>query len=110
MDTSLEARRCVPHATANLTGPETPTALARASCARCGAPLPRTRSGRVKGGIRFCREACRLADVRDRRAKARGELVDALAAIRLQLEKAEAALATLGLMAADQRHGGSRGR
>ena len=75
-----------------------PTDRARASCARCGAALPLTKAGIVKAGIRFCREACRLAAVRDRRAAARAELAEALHQIREQLDKAEDALAVLGLL------------
>src|ERR1700730_636333 len=68
-----------------------------AACARCGAALPRTKAGTVKTGIRFCREGCRLADVRGRRAAARAELEQALHQIRQQLDQAEDALAVLGL-------------
>ena len=69
-----------------------------------------TKMGRVKAGTRFCQEACRLADVRNRRAKARRNLMDALAAIRMHLQTAEDALAILGLLPVKQRHGGYRGR
>ena len=105
-----DAQKCVPHAPKDLTGPEVSNAPARAACARCGAPLPRTKAGRVKAGIRFCREACRLADVRERRTAARAELARALHQIREQLDRAEDALAILGLMPAEQRHGGPGGR
>jgi len=74
-----------------------PIAPAHASCARCGARLATTKAGAVKRGIRFCREACRLDDVRERRAAARAELAKALHQIREQLDRTEDALAILGL-------------
>jgi hypothetical protein len=88
----------VQHAARAETAAAAPTASPNASCARCGAPLPRTKSGSIKAGIRFCREACRLADVRNRRAAARASLAQALQQLRIQLDRAEDALATLGLL------------
>src|SRR5260370_15317695 len=105
-----DAQRCVPHAPTDPTGPEAFTAPARASCARCGAPLPRTKSGTVKRTTRFCQPACRLRELRERRTAARIELAKALNEIRIQLDRAEDALAILGLLPVEQRHGESRRR
>lgn len=109
-DGVLRRQQPVPHAPVPPPRSEPPLGHAGASCARCRAPLPRTKSGKVKAGIRFCREACRLADVRARRAAARTELAKAFYEIRIQLDHAEDALAILGLLPVEQRHGGSRGR
>ena len=97
-ETVLRGRQRVPHAPVLPPRSEPLLVPADASCARCGARLARTKAGTVKTGIRFCREACRIAAVRDRRAAARAELAKALHQIREQLDKAEDALAILGLL------------
>jgi hypothetical protein len=78
-----EGQRCVRHTTNGSPVPaQGPQITLSGSCARCGAPLARTKAGTVKRTPRFCQPACRLRELRDRRAKARRDLVDALTAIR----------------------------
>ena len=109
-DSATGSQRCVRHAAEGSSVPAEPSTPPSPSCARCGASLPRTKTGAVKRTTRFCSNDCRLRELRDRRAAARAELAKALHEIRIQLGKAEAALATLGLLPAEQRHEGSRGR
>ena len=47
--------------------------------------------------MRFCRQSCKQADLRDRRAQARVDLVDALAELRGVEARVETALRILGL-------------
>ncbi|SRR5260370_41740932 len=67
-----------------------------AACARCRGPLPRTRMGRVKTGVRFCSQACRLATVRERRKAARTGLAAGMLELRRQLDQVLDALETMG--------------
>jgi endogenous inhibitor of DNA gyrase (YacG/DUF329 family) len=67
-----------------------------ATCARCGRSMPVTRAGTVKTGTRFCTARCRTADVRDRRAAARADLLDALDDLRALENRMRAVLAVMG--------------
>lgn len=66
-------------------------------CARCGGPLSLTLDRRPRAGIRYCTAACRFADVRERRAAARADLIAALADLRAAEARVESALRVLGL-------------
>lgn len=83
-------------------------AAASASCARCGGPVPTGRQGRPRPTTRYCSPACRLADVRDRRAEARGELLAALRQLGEVASRIEAALRILGLNPTHPRPRGTR--
>jgi predicted nucleic acid-binding Zn ribbon protein len=73
-----------------------------ASCARCGASVaPRL-------GARFCSAGCRKAEVRDRRAVARADLLIALAGLRDAIGQVEAALQVMGFNPSHPRHPRSR--
>lgn len=88
----------VRHALLVLSGSDRPTRSALTSCARCGAPLPCTRRGLIKRGVRFCSTPCRLAAVRCNRADARKRLVEASRQLASIQERVEGALAVLGLL------------
>jgi hypothetical protein len=73
-------------------------ALERASCPRCGDPVPvATPSGRPRRGARFCSATCRLSAVADRRAAARADLLDALTQLAEVEGRIQRALSVLGL-------------
>jgi hypothetical protein len=74
-----------------------PPAPPDASCARCGGPLPARSSGRPARGARYCSRTCRFADVRERRAAARSDLLAALDQLAEVARRVENALRTLGL-------------
>ncbi len=74
-----------------------PSSLPVASCATCSAPLPRSRRGTPRPGVRFCSARCRFAEVRDRRAAARADLLAALGQLAEVTRRVESALRTLGL-------------
>lgn len=44
------------------------------SCARCGAPIPPTRSGAPRRDARYCGPPCRAAATREARAAARDDI------------------------------------
>jgi hypothetical protein len=69
---------------------------ASGACARCGRPMPVTRAGKVKLGVRYCSAPCRTDDVRDRRATARADLLRALDDLRALESRIRAALAVMG--------------
>jgi hypothetical protein len=69
----------------------TPLPPSNASCARCGAPAANRR------GARYCSPACRFADVRERRAAARSDLLAALDQLTEVTHRVENALRVLGL-------------
>ncbi|SRR5258708_7061910 len=94
----LEAGARVQHALAPALRPEPSPALAHGSCARCDAALPKTKTGKLKRGIRFCSDACRLANVRERRAAARVELQRAAVELRELARRIGQSLSTLGLL------------
>lgn len=89
--------RCMPHASnrpAPTFGFPTPSPV---PCVRCSRPVPVTRAGRVKTGTRYCSARCRTSDVRDHRAEARMDLLEALVELRAVEVRVEEALAVLGL-------------
>ena len=53
--------------------------------------------GRVRANGRFCSSHCREADVRDRRARAREDLLDALDQIEVLQRRVRRALKTRGI-------------
>lgn len=91
--------------------PPPPPGAAERSCARCGGPLPIGPDGLPRPLTRYCSAGCRQAAVRERRATARADQIDALGllqdgaaqilrgATQLQdaAERIERALRTLGL-------------
>jgi hypothetical protein len=50
----------------------------RASCARCGAPIPLTPRGVPRRDARYCSPACRAAVSREARAAARDDIATAM--------------------------------
>ena len=72
-----------------------------------GRPIPVTRAGRVKRGARYCSARCRTSEVRDRRARARMDLLQALADLRALEGRIRTALAIMGHT--DRRCGGAAG-
>lgn len=64
-----------------------------ATCARCGRPLPAP----PRAATRFCAAACRYAAVRERRAAARADLLQALHQVQDAAARIERALRALGL-------------
>jgi hypothetical protein len=83
--------------------PDTPGATtlhfppAAASCAACGGSLPAGRRGGPRPKTRYCSAACRCADVRERRAAARSDLLVALGQLAEVTRRVESALRVLGL-------------
>jgi hypothetical protein len=58
--------------------------------------MPVTRAGKVKQGTRYCSARCRTSDVRERRVRARADLLVALAELRDLEGRIRAALVTMG--------------
>lgn len=54
------------------------------------------RKGRTRKGARFCSSTCRHADVRERRAAARADLLAGLAQLAEATARVETALRTMG--------------
>lgn len=84
------AQEAVPHGREPAHRPEGAPAPPSGSCARCGAPVS------PRPGARYCSPACRLSGVRERRAVARCDLLDALRALREAITRVEAALDVMG--------------
>ena len=72
----------MPHAFVTVLQPDPLLHPDRLVCAPCEAPVPLTKAGSVKQGTRYCSTGCRISAVRDRRAQARADLVDALDQLR----------------------------
>lgn len=84
------AREAVQHGRGPAPQPEGPPAPLSGSCARCGAPVS------PRHGARFCSTTCQRSEVRDRRSSARAQLLEALAGLRLAVERVEGALKVMG--------------
>ena len=67
------------------------------ACGRCCGPIPVGASGRPRRGARYCSAGCRFAAVADRRATARGDLLQALAQLGDTAAAIDRALKSLGL-------------
>jgi len=93
-----EAPGGVQHARGQVASPApSPRTIDAFWCARCGDPLAVAGSGRLRPGTRYCSARCRFAAVRDRRASARADLLQALAQLGDAAAGIETALKSLGL-------------
>ena len=103
-----KAPDCVLHAAGESDRPPPAGGRPGGACARCGGPVPTGRQGRPRPTTRYCSPTCRLADVRDRRAAARSELLGALRQLGEVASRIEAALRILGLNPTHPRPRGAR--
>lgn len=85
----------MPHTRVAGSRSEEPAPSPARTCARCGGPLFPS-GGRARKSARYCSATCRHADVRERRAAARADLLAALEQLGEATTRIERALQVMG--------------
>lgn len=98
---------CVPHTRDGGSRSEEPSSVRLRTCARCGGPLPMP-GGRTRNGTRYCSATCRHADVRERRAAAYEDLIDAVGQLVHAANRIQRSLRVMGFFPTRRRARGWR--